>query len=231
MAEGRGYDMRRTSKTTGVSYFYSATLFQPDGYIIRTALPYNLNLTNYLAVDSHYIWFTAVVTLLLIFMFYKFTSKLGTAVTHLREFAQRADRNDPIDTDAAFPHNELGEISQHIIQIYKRLRETKEALYIEREKLIMHLQTSREGLGVFTQEKKEILVNNLFTPVWKSHFGPEPASDRRHIQCTGISFDNRIHQQGSKAFQRTGRKAHVAEHKQKRAFVRNRMHCLSRLVL
>ena len=37
-------------------------------------------------------------------------------------------------------HNELGEISQHIIQIYKRLHETKEALYIEREKLITHLQ-------------------------------------------------------------------------------------------
>ena len=52
---------------------------------------------------------------------------------------------------------------QHIVQIYKRLRETKEALYIEREKLITHLQTSREGLGVFTKDKKEILVNNLFT--------------------------------------------------------------------
>ena len=64
---------------------------------------------------------------------------------------------------SAFPHNELGEISQHIIQIYKRLRETKEALYIEREKLITHLQTSREGLGVFNKDKKEILVNNLFT--------------------------------------------------------------------
>ncbi|WP_373824858.1 sensor histidine kinase, partial [Bacteroides heparinolyticus] len=48
------------------------------------------------------------------------------------------------------------------IQIYKRLHETKEALYIEREKLIAHLQTSREGLGVFTKNKKEILVNNLF---------------------------------------------------------------------
>ena len=67
------------------------------------------------------------------------------------------------DIQSAFPHNELGEISQHIIQIYKRLRETKEALYIEREKLITHLQTSREGLGVFTKDKKEILVNNLFT--------------------------------------------------------------------
>ena len=43
------------------------------------------------------------------------------------------------------------------------MRETKEALYIEREKLITHLQTSREGLGVFTKDKKEILVNNLFT--------------------------------------------------------------------
>ena len=64
---------------------------------------------------------------------------------------------------SAFPHNELGEISQHIIQIYKRLHETKEALYIEREKLITHLQISHEGLGVFTKDKKEILVNNLFT--------------------------------------------------------------------
>ena len=36
-------------------------------------------------------------------------------------------------------------------------------MYIEREKLITHLQTSREGLGVFTKDKKEILVNNLFT--------------------------------------------------------------------
>jgi two-component system OmpR family sensor kinase len=42
------------------------------------------------------------------------------------------------------------------------LHETKEALYIEREKLITHLQISHEGLGIFTKEKKEILVNNLF---------------------------------------------------------------------
>ena len=77
----------------------------------------------------------------------------------------RADRNEPIEMamQSAFPHNELGEISQHIIQIYKRLHETKEALYIEREKLITHLQISHEGLGVFNKDKKEILVNNLFT--------------------------------------------------------------------
>ena len=160
---GNGYDVRRTSETTGVPYFYSATLY--EGYIIRSALPYDLNLARHLAADQHYIWFTLIVSLLLIFIFYKFTSKLGTAINQLREFAKRADKNEPVETDmqSAFPHNELGEISQHIIQIYKRLRETKEALYIEREKLITHLQTSHEGLGVFNKDKKEILVNNLFT--------------------------------------------------------------------
>ena len=160
LKNGKGYDLRRTSETTGIPYFYSATLY--PHYIIRSALPYNVNLINSLAADQHYLWFTTIVTLLLIFVFYKFTSKLGMAISHLRK---RADRNEPVETDiqSAFPHNELGEISQHIIQIYKRLRETKEALYIEREKLITHLQTSREGLGVFTKDKKEILVNNLFT--------------------------------------------------------------------
>ncbi len=162
LKNGKGYDVRRTSETTGKPYFYSATTY--DGYIVRSALPYNINLKKNLAADRHYIWFTGIITLLLIVVFYKFTSKLGSAINHLREFAKHADKNEPIETDSrtAFPHNELGEISQHIIQIYKRLYETKEALYIEREKLIAHLQTSREGLGVFTKNKKEILVNNLF---------------------------------------------------------------------
>ena len=161
LRDGKGYDVRRVSETTGVSYFYSSTLY--DKFITRSALPYSLNLLNHLSADPHYIWFTVTITLLLAFFFYRFTARLGKAINQLREFAKRADKNEPIDMDSDFPHNELGEISEHIVQIYKRLRETKEALYIEREKLITHLQTSREGLGVFNKDKKEILVNNLFT--------------------------------------------------------------------
>ena len=160
---GNGYDVRRTSETTGVPYFYSATHYKD--YIVRSALPYNVSLINNLQADPHYLWFTVIVTLLLMIIFYKFTNKLGTSISQLREFAMRADRNEPIYLymKSAFPHNELVQISQHIIQIYKRLHETKEALYIEREKLITHLQISHEGLGIFTKDKKEILVNNLFT--------------------------------------------------------------------
>lgn len=163
LKNGAGFDVRRTSETTGMPYFYSATSY-PD-LIIRSALPYNVSLINNLKADPHYIWFTVIVTSLLIIVFHTFTKKLGTSITQLREFAMQADRNEPIEMaiHSAFPHDELGEISQHIIQIYKRLHETKEALYIEREKLITHLQISHEGLGVFNKDKKEILVNNLFT--------------------------------------------------------------------
>lgn len=95
--------------------------------MIRSALPYNVSLINNLQADPHYLWFTAAISLLLIIIFYKFTNKLGTSISQLREFAMRADRNEPIEMamQSAFPHNELGEISQHIIQIYRRLHEPR----------------------------------------------------------------------------------------------------------
>lgn len=162
---GSGYFIRRQSESVEGSFFYSAKYYPDMDIVIRTALPYTVNLTKALQADSHYIWFALTISIILIGIFYSFTHKLGTSITQLQKFAMRADRNEPIDTDnlLTFPKNELGEISQHIIQIYHRLHKTKENLYIEREKLITHLRMSREGLGVFTKKKKEILVNNLFT--------------------------------------------------------------------
>ena len=91
---------------------------------------------RHLKANSHYVWFTLIISLILIIVFYRFTHKLGMSITKLQQFAMKADRNEPIDTDMqdTFPKNELGEISQHIIQIYKRLHQAKEDLYIEREK-------------------------------------------------------------------------------------------------
>ena len=163
---GSGFAISRHSASIeGEEYFYSARYYPSKQIIIRSALPYNLSLMQHLSTDSQYLWFTAIISLLLVIIFYRLTRKLGKSITNLQEFAEKADKNEPIDMSIidTFPHNELGEISQHIIKIYKRLHRAKEALYIEREKLISHLQTSHEGLGVFTADKKEILVNNLFT--------------------------------------------------------------------
>ena len=164
LQQGSGYAIHRQSESVGGEFFYSARYYPELEIIIRSALPYNVSLIQSLSTDSHYIWFAMVISIILIGMLYSFTHKLGMSITHLQQFALKADRNEPIDPDIqkSFPKNELGEISTYIIQIYHRLHRTKEALYIEREKLITHLQISHEGLGVFTKEKKEILVNLLF---------------------------------------------------------------------
>ena len=161
-----GYSIsRRSESIDGEEYFYSARYYPKQQLIIRSALPYNINLNEDLRADHHFIWFTLTICILLVTIFYSYTHKLGKSISKLQEFALQAEKDEPINTNyqESFPNNELGQISQHIIQIYKRLHHAKEELYIEREKLISHLQTSHEGLGVFTKERKEILVNNLFT--------------------------------------------------------------------
>lgn len=163
---GSGYAISRYSESLdGEEFFYSAKYFPKHRIILRSALPYNVSLTEHLEADMGYVWFTILICIVLMVIFYRFTYKLGKSITNLQQFALKADKNEPIDMDIlrTFPKNELGEISQHIITIYKRLHRAKEALYIEREKLISHLQSSHEGLGVFTKERKEILVNSLFT--------------------------------------------------------------------
>ena len=163
---GHGYSISRHSESLGgEEFFYSATYYPQSKVIVRSALPYDIDLTESLKADSGHLWFIFIICLVIIVVFYRFSKKLGTSITKLQQFALKAEKNEPIDIAIldTFPNNELGEISQHIIKIYKRLHKAKEDLYIEREKLITHLQTSHEGLGVFTKERKEILVNNLFT--------------------------------------------------------------------
>lgn len=161
--EGTGYDIHRKSASTGISYFYSAKYYE-NKFIIRTALPYDVSLINSLKIDSHFLWFTLLLTLILGVFFYHYTRKLGMSISRLKEFTQLAEDNGIIDAEllTSFPKSELGDISMHIVDIYRRLYKTKEELSIEKEKLIAHLQTSREGVGIFTSDKREILVNTLF---------------------------------------------------------------------
>lgn len=163
LQQGCGHDVNRLSGNTGTSYFYSAQYFPDRGLIVRSALPYDIGLRDSLRADRHFVWFALAITLVLTAIFYTLTRKLGAALAGLKQFALQADRGEPIDTHTPpFAHDELGEISEHIVRIYRRLLRTKEALVIEREKLITHLQTSHEGLGIFDAGRNEILTNPLF---------------------------------------------------------------------
>ena len=55
---------------------------------------YNVSLMRHLKADSHYVWFTLIISLILIIVFYRFTQKLGMSITKLQQFAMKADRNE-----------------------------------------------------------------------------------------------------------------------------------------
>lgn len=65
--------------------------------------------------------------MLLTVILYRFIERLSDNITKLRTFASRADHNESLETEdlAVFPNDELGEIAERIIKIYKRLQTTR----------------------------------------------------------------------------------------------------------
>ena len=138
---GSGYDISRFSDTVEGDFFYSATYFRDKGIVVRSALPYNNDLTNSLKADQHYIWFALITMAVLITLLYRFIIRLDTNITKLRIFAGRADHNESLETEdlAQFPDDELGEISESIIKIYKRLQKTKEEQNVLKRQLTQNI--------------------------------------------------------------------------------------------
>lgn len=141
LRDGTGSTVDRNSETLSGDYFYSATYFPCDSFLIRSALPYNNDLTKSLQADQHYIWFALCAILLLTVILYRFTHRLGHNIMKLRTFATRADHNESLDVEdlAVFPSDELGEIAERIIKIYKRLQTTRREQDILKRQLTQNI--------------------------------------------------------------------------------------------
>lgn len=149
LREGAGSAVERNSPTLKGEFFYSATYFPTDSVVIRSALPYNNDLSRSLQADQHYLWFAIVAMLVLVLLLYQFTSRLGQNINKLRTFAWRADHGESLDSEDLidFPNDELGEIAERIIKIYKRL------------------QTTRQEQDVLKRQLTQNIAHELKTPV------------------------------------------------------------------
>jgi len=150
----------RSSASTGIRYFYSASKF--DKYVFRSALPYDLYSKNILSVNKDFIYFMAFMVLFFFFVLLRFTFSIGKTISKLRDFSQNVEEGRMPETGYEFPDDELGEISEHMINLYHRQQKNKDELALQRAKLIKHFQYAREGFAMFTAEGEEILSNNLF---------------------------------------------------------------------
>ena len=157
MANGKAI---RHSTSTGKEYYYLAHRF-PKGYV-RSALPYNVSLVSTLKANTFFLYFMFFVLVFAGLALYFISRNFSKSIDRLRNFIQKAEREEIIELDIEFPKDELGDISKNIVKLYKLQLQTKDDVKKEREKLIKHLQISQEGLGIFSSDKKEILANTHF---------------------------------------------------------------------
>ncbi len=157
--EGTGYSLRY-SNTLHQNYFYSTQ--KVGDLMVRSALPFSTKTVQLLKTDNQFVYFLLMTSALVILTLIYFCSRLGKSISVLQEFSNQAEQDQPINTFEEPGNNDIGNITRNIMRIYQNLRNTKEELSIEKEKLIKHLQFSNEGLAVFSENKQKILANNLF---------------------------------------------------------------------
>ncbi|MBX2931245.1 MAG: hypothetical protein KF781_04760 [Chitinophagaceae bacterium] len=154
LQNGKGTDIRE-SVSNHHPYLYYAKK-NAENYI-RVALPYNIQLRQFLKADNLFLYFLLVLFLLSIFFIHRITLQFGASIKKLRNFALH-----PTNNNAQFNEDELGEIGERIAENYRLLDANKKSLSLEKQKLLQHIHISQEGICFVSSLKKVEFHNSLF---------------------------------------------------------------------
>lgn len=149
--KGTAYRIGRQSASDGREYFYSAT--KGERVIVRTAIPYSSSLNELLKADWSFLGVMLIISFTMSILAYFATRRLGKNIERLNRFAAKAEKGESFDEEEPFPNDELGSISNHIVQLYAQWQQTI------KDRDIAHEATLREE-----QEKiriKRQLTNNI----------------------------------------------------------------------
>ena len=189
MKKGSAYHIGRLSTSDGREYFYSATL--GEQVLVRTAIPYSASLRELLKADWNFLSTMIAISLAMSILASFAVRRLGRHIERLNRFAAKAEKGEHFDEDEVFPNDELGSISNHIIQLYAQLQQTikdrdiahETALREEQEKIrikrqltnnINHelktpvasiqvcLETLLSGIHI-SEEKRQELIERCYT--------------------------------------------------------------------
>lgn len=154
---GRGRNIR-TSASNQQPYLYFAKNYYD--YFVRVALPYNAQTKSLLRSDHIFLSFILLFFSVSLVLLYALTNRFGKSINQLRDFALADDTNK--FSRYSFPNDELGEIGAEIAENYKKLKDSEKRVILEREKLLQHVQTSKEGICFFTPTREVEFFNGLF---------------------------------------------------------------------
>ena len=150
----------RTSSSNSQEYIYYAKHF--NSYYIRVALPYNVQVRNFLKPDNLFIYYIIGLFVITLIIINYASGRFGDSIRKLKDFSNTGEQAflDGYKTD--FQDDELGEIGKKIAENYRQLNESKKAITFEREKLLQHVYSSEEGICFFGPDKSVEFYNGLF---------------------------------------------------------------------
>lgn len=189
LKNGAGYHIGRQSTSDGREYFYSAT--KGNRAIIRTAIPYSSTLQELLKADWDFLGVMILISSVMSVLAYFATRRLGKTIERLNRFADKAKKGEAFDENEPFPNDELGSISNHIVQLYAQwkqtikdrdvayeatLREEQEKMRIKRQltnninhelktpvaSIQVCLETLLSGISL-SEEKRQELIERCYT--------------------------------------------------------------------
>ncbi|MDR2844456.1 MAG: HAMP domain-containing histidine kinase [Candidatus Symbiothrix sp.] len=103
-----------------------------------------------------------LVMLLMIFLTVKAYHHFINSIHNLKYYISYIRNNDRLPDIIMSLDSEAAEVQMMIQEMYKQLIEHRKNIEAERNKLIIHIQTSDVGLAYFTSDYKEIYANSHF---------------------------------------------------------------------
>ena len=150
----------RMSASLNHEYLYYAKFF--NNYFIRVALPYDVQVQNILKPDNFFIYIVLTLFVLVFILLNLVAGRFNKSINKLRNIISRLRNDQPLPANINFPDDELGEMGKELVDIFNFREESKQAVELEREKLIQHFQYSETGLCIFTPKREKIYANSHF---------------------------------------------------------------------
>lgn len=157
----RGFHVHNNDEIDDDDFYYYAALKEGDLYARTGALGHDVGLVEFMSIDRTFLWYALFIYIFVIAITCYATSRIGSTVKRLSEFAQAAEKGDEIYDTKVFPRNELGTIAHNIVLIYVRWQRTLQ----ERERLAELAVKEEQEKAQLKRELTNNINHELKTPV------------------------------------------------------------------
>ncbi|MDR0517362.1 MAG: HAMP domain-containing histidine kinase [Fibromonadaceae bacterium] len=154
---GSGSSIRNSASNNEAYLYYAKKI---NNKIIRVALPYDEQLKFFFKPSNEFLYFVVTVFFICFAFILYVGNYFGKFIRQLRDFSQ----SNEMDSVAIpkFPKDEIGEIGARLAEDFRRIKEDEKRLAQEKEKLLMHIQSSAEGVCFFNANRTVAFYNGLF---------------------------------------------------------------------